>query len=242
MRTPRALAAIVVGWAIQAAACSVTDDHPPQLGTCGSADASCPTMIGVGGGSGGGDGGAGGACTVSAGDSQCGLCTTAQCCSLLEACGSKADCSNLVSCENQCLGAAGCVGACQTQFPAGVAGLNTLDACISGKCAVCRELGAGDPCAGGAACNPGLTCNGRWCTKPCLHSTECTGLGPGGTNTGGLANACIPGTSAGEICFPGCLSDADCAAIPGSFCFTTPSAEGQTVTVCQSTPDASVGD
>jgi hypothetical protein len=235
------LAAATLAWAAFAA-CTTTEDHPPQLGSCGAADASCPVVTGVGGGAPTDAAPASGSCTVSAGNSQCGLCTEAQCCSVLEACGNSPDCANLVSCENQCLGAAACASACEAQFPTGVALLNTLDACQSGKCPVCRELGAGDPCAGGASCNPGLACNGLWCTKACLHSTECTGLGAGGTNTLGRPNSCVPGTPVGEICFAGCLTDSDCTAIPGTFCFATPSAEGQTVTVCESTPDAGVRD
>ena len=216
-------------------ACTSDDGHPPQLGDC--PDASCQVAV-VGGGTGGAMDSGAATCSVNAGNSQCGLCEVKQCCSVLESCVNDPSCKGLLDCENACVGAANCNSSCLAKYPQGQGGLNTVTACALAKCPVCSQLGVGDPCSTGT-CNPGLSCeDDLWCTEPCLHSSDCVGLGPGGGNTLGLPNECLPtGT-----CYAGCTTNNDCLGIPGTFCNTVMSIEQIPVTVCQPMQDAAVTD
>jgi|HubBroStandDraft_1064217.scaffolds.fasta_scaffold01296_15 hypothetical protein len=81
-----------------------------------------------------------------------------------------------------------------------------------GSGAVATAAGIGDPCAS-AACDPGLTCSGKWCTETCTTATQC------GTNELGKNNACEVSTSGSQICFPGCSAQLDCAGFAGTQCF-----------------------
>jgi len=225
-------------------ACSSNDARPPPSGDCVVVDGSTCTTSVIGGGSSGGEGGAdGGGCSVTAGDSQCGQCATTSCCSELEGCHSSADCTNLLSCENTCSGGSACLMACEHQFPAGVSSLQLVSSCLARDCPICAESGVGDPC--GPQFNPcetGLTCNGLWCTRSCVRAADCAGIGGGGTNTLGFANACMA-TSHGDLCTPGCAGAAGaCVDFPGTYCFATTAADGSNVSVCAALPDASTGD
>jgi hypothetical protein len=231
--------AVVLAWLV-VGACSASPDRPPELGKCEFEDASCPATTAGGGAQGGEEGDANTACSVNPADSQCAQCQEASCCPSLNACSESMDCQNLVDCEEACTGAGNCIpGYCESKSPNGVSPLATLTACIQANCAVCSQLGVGDPCNPFApACNPGLVCNGLWCTKACVRSTDCGGLGAGGGNQLGLPNACIVTSTAGEECQPGCTQDADCSTFPGAFCFATTSSDGLSVRVCVSPPDA----
>lgn len=233
-----ALVNVALAW-VALAACSTDSAHPPLLGPCEFDGASC-SVGAVGGGVGGAadSGATPSACQVNAGDSQCTQCAEASCCGAFAACTASADCENLLNCEPSCATAA-CVSSCETQSPNGVALLDTLQACLQTRCPVCSELGVGDPCTpDGTACNAGLLCSGLWCTKGCLRSTDCAGLGPAGGNALGFQNACIVTATAGDQCLPGCAADSDCSSFPGAFCFATTSSEGLSVRVCAATPDA----
>jgi hypothetical protein len=220
-------------------ACS-TSSQPPAEGDCVATDAGRCTPIVVGGSSSsGGDGSA--SCSVSAGDSQCDVCATDSCCTELEQCSALAACQNLLDCEDDCSGSASCITACENQFPTGVSTLQVLSSCVTARCTVCAESGTGDPC--GAAyppCGSGLTCNGLWCTKACVHSTDCAGLGAGGDSSLGTANVCLV-TTGGDQCVPSCASGA-CTDFPGTYCLTTTSVENAAVSVCSPLPEASAGD
>ncbi len=235
------LASVAAPWLV-VSACSVSPARPPELGTCEFGDASCPVSIISGGTQGGEEEGGTSSitCQVSAGDSRCDQCANASCCQPLSMCSESLDCQNLLNCERQtCTGALDCVGNCQSQAPKGVALLDSLTTCIEAKCPVCSQLGIGDPCSPfGIACNPGLVCNGLWCSKACTRSTDCVGLGAGGGNALGLPNACIFAAAVGDECQPGCNQDSDCSEFPGSFCFATSSSEGAAVRVCVPPPDA----
>jgi hypothetical protein len=224
-------------------ACS-TNSLPAASGDCVVVDGSfcTPKVIG-GGSSGGGEGGAeGGSCSASAGTSQCGVCAGTSCCSELEQCSDNTACTNLLSCEDDCNGSP-CVTACQQQFPTGTATLEILSSCLARDCPICEESGVGDPCGPQYyPCETGLTCNGLWCAKACVNSSNCAGIGPGGTNTLGFANACMA-TPHGNTCTPGCGGSASaCADFPGTYCFTTTDDDGNVVSVCAALPDASTAD
>jgi hypothetical protein len=219
------------------AACSSNPSNPPQLGpSCEFADASCPGSViggGISGGGGDAGGGTGGACTVNASDAQCTQCADTNCCTSFSVCGPMTACGILLGCEQSCDGAAACIDSCVSVNMTAVPALNTLEACVEAKCPVCNEFGTGDPCGQGQTCNPGLSCSGLWCTKACVRSTDCAGLGVSGGNTLGLPNACIAGQ-----CSPGCAADTDCSDFPGSFCFATTSFDALSVRVCSAPPDA----
>jgi hypothetical protein len=230
------------------AACSSNSDLPDASGNCVVVDGSVcsPTVIGGGSSSGSEGGVEAGSCSVSAGDSQCGECATDDCCTEVEDCNASSTCTNLLSCEDDCSGGSGCVSACEAQFPAGVTTLQTLSSCLSTRCPICTESGTGDPCSAGYyACEPsvGLTCNGLYCSKGCIKSSDCTGIGAGGANSLGFTNACIAAAHGGYTCEPGCGgSPAGCADFPGTYCFATTDVSGASVSVCTSLPDASTGD
>jgi hypothetical protein len=223
-------------------ACAGAATHPPDLGDCSGLDGSCAAPgVSAGGGGPAVDGGvAAGGCAVSALGSLCAQCENAQCCTSLAACATDVDCENLSSCEESCLGSTTCIAACERhQSPKGIAGLAAFTMCVEAKCIVCSQSGVGDPCDQAASgCNPGLSCGGLGCTKPCARAADCAGLGAGGGNALNLPNACVEITGAGELCAPGCSVDADCTAFPGAFCFATTSVDGLAVRVCASTPDA----
>jgi hypothetical protein len=224
-------------------ACSSPPAHPPELGNCVPADGGACTYAPTGGDGGGVvgvapptmvDGSTGSsACTVSASDSLCNQCLSARCCDPLNACTNSATCWTLNNCETSptCLGGAACVAVCEGKYMSAVTLYAELTSCLALDCAVCNELGVGDPCTPqGTACNPGLTCNGSWCTKACAGPSDCTGLGPSGANTLGLPNACVT-TTGGNLCAPGCITDADCTDFPATYCVSTTSANASQVPV-----------
>ena len=243
-RQPSTLAALAMLWG--ALACSSQASHPPELGDCvPQGDSGC-TSVSVGAGSTGGGGGTGveggtapGGCSISASDSMCDQCAGTNCCMPLAMCSQDTDCQNLRNCEETCGGSASCIDSCQAHFPAGTSPLSLLASCLEVKCLVCSQLGVGDPC-GSQACNTGLTCQGLWCTKACVHSADCAGIGPSGGNFLGRASACMT-SSSGLTCVAGCMTDADCQPFANTYCLATTSADGLAVQVCTSYPDAGGG-
>jgi hypothetical protein len=241
---PRVLLASAATVLLAIVACSSNDDRPPPTGGCVVVDGSKCTTTVIGGSSSGSEGGVdGGGCSVSAGASQCGECATTSCCSELVECQNSTYCTNLLSCEDDCGGGTSCITACQNQFPTGVSTLQLLSSCLTRDCLVCNESGIGDPCSPGyPACETGLTCNGLWCTKACIRSTDCTGIGADGTNILGFTNACMA-TAHGNLCTPGCGgTPAACTDFAGTYCFATTDDDGNLVSVCSALPDASTGD
>jgi hypothetical protein len=230
--------AAALAWLAVLASCSASDPHPADLGGC-MASSSGPACSGgvVGGSSGSPDAGVG-ACSTSAADSQCTQCAGASCCSQLQACTADTDCENLLSCEQGCGGTSACVSGCQQESPNGVTLLANLTTCLDAHCPVCNQLGTGDSCISGVACNAGLSCNGLWCTKPCARASDCLGLGGEGGNALGFPNECVLTATNGDACVPGCASDGDCESFPGTFCFAQQSVDGLSVSVCSSIPDA----
>jgi hypothetical protein len=231
------LALVLVG------ACS-SSSMPPALGDC-TGDGGC-ARSGSGGGAGsssgggddGGDDATGGACSVSASLSQCDQCVGTNCCADLETCGGSTTCENLLACVDACTSQA-CQTTCLQKYN-GAASMTyqALLLCMSQKCPVCGELGAGDPCgASSVACNAGLTCSGLWCTRSCTKAADCTGLGANGGNFTGNPGACRH-LSNGDFCFPGCSGDADCTDFPGTYCLQTTDLDGSAVSVCAAGPDA----
>ncbi len=223
-------------------ACSSTTP-PPTLGDC-SGDAGCARSSSGGstgsssGGNSGGDDASGGSCSVSASLSQCDQCVGKACCSDLETCEGSVSCENLLSCVDACTTAA-CQTSCEQKYNgAASTTYQALELCISQRCPVCSELGAGDPCGpSSVACNAGLTCGGLWCTRACAKASDCTGLGAGGGNFTGNPGACRH-LATGDFCFPGCSSDADCTDFPGTYCLQTTALDGSSVLVCAAGPDA----
>jgi hypothetical protein len=222
-------------------ACSTTAHPPPAEECIPSAEVPCTTRIIGGGSSGGGDGSAG-SCTVNAGDSQCDQCAETSCCAELQKCAGLEACANLESCEDDCNDVGACLSACQQQYPTGVSTLRDLDACVTDKCVVCDESGVGDPCGSiYAPCEVGLGCNGSWCTKGCVRSTDCAGLGAGGTSSLGVPNVCMT-TPNGDVCTPSCGAGGICSDFASTFCLATTAADGTAVSVCSFLPEASTTD
>jgi hypothetical protein len=223
---------------VLAAACSSTA-VPRELGDCVPDGAPCDPPPPATSSSSDPDAAIAPSCGVAAGASQCDLCAGAHCCPTLSACDSSVPCQNLLSCENACSGYAPCVAGCEQQYPTAVTLVDDLSSCLTLECAVCSQLGTGDPCqAQATGCNAGLTCSGLWCTRTCQYSSDCAGLGPGGGNALGFANVCRRTPSFDDACFPGCTTDGDCASFPGTYCVITTSIEGESVSVCATSADA----
>jgi hypothetical protein len=227
-------------------ACS-SSSAPPALGDCtGNGDGGC-SMGGSGGGgsssgSGGGDDGGtdSGACQVGSAQSQCDQCAGTDCCSQLDSCGTSLPCENVLGCFSACTSGSSCASTCEKEYPGvGATLFQSLEQCLSLRCPVCAQLGTGDPCGGTVQCNTGLSCVGLWCTKTCINSSECTGLGANSGNFTGHPNACRR-ISSGSWCFPGCASDSDCTDFPGTYCVQTTDISGATVAVCQAGPDGGI--
>jgi len=227
-----------------ATACSSASSRPPLLGDCQANDAGCSTQIGVGG-KGGDDSGSGASCDQMdlSGSSQCTQCAGQQCCSALTACFNDTECVNLYDCEEGCGGVASCVKAECGMYSGALATFNEVETCLIGKCAVCTESGVGDPCTSNANCAADRTCLDGWCTADCTAttaSTACSGLGPGGTNALGFANACLAVAGTGEVCVPGCTATSDCASFLDTLCLPMTAVGGATVSVCSRIADASL--
>jgi hypothetical protein len=235
----RGLEAIVTAIAV-CVACSSPSAHPPLLENyCPTTDASSCTVTSAGGGGGpGGDASTSGGITCDgmdfSGSSQCSQCAAEHCCSQFSTChgSGSTSCWNLLKCQEAF------EPDCTTMFAGGLATYNSLEDCLSGLCTVCGESGIGDPCAGSTTgCFPGLTCVDGWCTEACSASSDCAGLGPGGTNGLAEANACVTIAGKGDYCAPGCGANAgDCANFSGTFCFSTTSVANVSVSVCELPP------
>lgn len=240
------VAALLLVWPLSA--CSSPAARPPALGDCMPGDeASCvtgpiveagppPVRVVVPPQSDGGSSSPG--CAVQPSDSMCAQCENARCCTLLNACLGSLACYNLASCETgpTCIGSGTCASKCEAMYPSGITLYGELNSCLTLNCAVCSELGVGDPCLPqGFPCNPGLTCDGLWCTRGCGRASDCVGLGAGGGNALGLPGECIAASS-GNACAPGCVTDSDCAPFAGTYCMATTSVDRLSVQVCAVSP------
>jgi hypothetical protein len=241
--------AVLVAGSVAALAAACTPSAPSLTEGDGGADcvpvfdAGCRVAVVGGGSSGAGtEGGATGtssACPVNSSDSQCEQCENSQCCGTIQACAASTSCNGLVfTCLPTCTsgGATGpCVQSCESNinYTAGVALYDDIVTCVTDRCPVCNESGAGDPCAAGnPACIAPFTCNGSWCTKPCAVDADCLGLGAGSGNVVGTGNVCVDVPGTGSICVPACSRINGCASYPGTFCQTTAATDGATVQVC----------
>lgn len=232
-------------------ACSPTS-RPGEIPNCVPAEGGPPCTGAGGSGSSGGGSDGGGFCAGYPDATACDACTGSSCCKQITACSASTSCINLYNCETACSGAQACISSCQSQYPTGGDTLNQLLDCLTDYCPVCAQAGIGDPCSpvvsGYYPCEPNLelTCSGDgWCTKACVHSSDCTGLGTGGLNDIGEPNYCMI-LSDGYYCAPGCTGSATaCEDFPGTYCLTgAMSADNpaQTVDVCWPLADAGAKD
>jgi hypothetical protein len=92
-------------------------------------------------------------------------------------------------------------------------GDNTVDVCGVGY--------VGAACAQNSQC-ASTYCNGAWCTGSCTHDSDC-----------GSGNYCVEAQSNDYLCFPGCPSNAYCAAYGSNFtCQSFTSIDGATADIC----------
>jgi hypothetical protein len=216
-------------------ACSSAPSHPGYAPDCISDAGGCAPPTSSGSGSGGfGEGGEeGGACSADPAASQCDQCADTDCCADLETCGNDMTCEMLLECAADCTTST-CVDDCEGQYPSAKSTYQALLACVDGKCPVCTESGVGDPCSStDNICVAGTSCQGKWCTKPCSKTSDCTGIGPGGEDIQDEPNACVRGS-----CYPGCTSDTQCAVYAGTFCQVVTDVGNTQVQICSAGPDA----
>lgn len=94
---------------------------------------------------------------------------------------------------------------------------------------ICRETnrtcGKGnllDPCATSTQCLSGYFCNGSWCTRSCVSSSNC-----------GSSGVCVTTIDNSNICFPYCPNTAYCTSRwPGSVCQLRIDTSGVGYTIC----------
>ncbi len=99
--------------------------------------------------------------------------------------------------------------------------------------------GLGEPCTSIAGCASNRcacehpNCRG-WCTTTCAMSSDCAGDYSGGATLLGQRNSCITNASVppSNTCFPGCSTNADCAAFPGTVCEGAATIENSSVSIC----------
>src|SRR5262249_47218958 len=115
-----------------------------------------------------------------------------------------------------------CVDNCVT--PYGPATFALVDAmlgdtgCSSTRCGTycSTPTGLGDPCTLDSDCGGGGICEHAagepgWCSESCsTANSTCLGSATNGYNQFGNFNWCIPSTTLGSICFPGCTTDDEC--------------------------------
>lgn len=145
----------------------------------------------------------------------CGQCGQAQCCAKASACMGDADCSALLACVVKCSGTSSCIDGCVSKYDGGLALLDAYLTCTESKCAgKCGETkrGIGDKCTADAQCKSATCTNpggNGWCSQGCRTNSDCLGTHGTGNEFGGL-NYCVP-TDDGNMCFPSCTTNADCA-------------------------------
>jgi hypothetical protein len=135
-----------------------------------------------------------------------------------------------------------CSPACSTNEDCQSAAYGTV--CVEGACELPTGV-VGDPCGSGwPACSGtngslpdggAVTCSlyGIACTQACTTDQSC------GVNSAYEPNGCVATGDGGDLCFPGCNSNGDCAAFnAGAFC--TPETAGG-ITVCQAS-SGQIGD
>lgn len=102
----------------------------------------------------------------------------------------------------------------------------------------CFYGGVGDACTDDSTCPVGGCASlAHWCdhSADCTSNTSCIGTGAGGRNhTNGYSNYCVTITGGGHECFPGCSTDADCAAYSFGVCKAVTTISGVTQYVCTS--------
>jgi hypothetical protein len=107
------------------------------------------------------------------------------------------------------------------------------DACL------CYHGGISDACTSDSTCLGSSFCASlaHWCqaSSDCASNADCLGTGPGGrNNTNGYFNYCVNVTGGAHQCFPGCSSDADCAAYAFGACKAVGTINGTTQYACTS--------
>src|SRR5262249_17924550 len=155
-----------------------------------------------------------GACGHSCGASQ--TCTDGACVSLCACSSGQFTCSgsSLKTCDDGChFTTNDCDSACRAggydgATRCGYAGDLGHDACL------CYHGGTNAARTSDSTCNSGGCASlAHWCSSDCSSNSDCLGTGPGGrNNTNGYFNYCVNITGGSHECFPGCSSDADCAA------------------------------
>jgi hypothetical protein len=169
-------------------------------------------------------------------DATCNACTQSTCCAAGSACGANAACQALFACIQLCAqGDTACVGTCESDNPSGETALTNFINCLADDCKMAcgggAAAGIGDPCQQNTDCLSG-SCNGAWCTTTCTADTDCESTTQSITNSAGELVWCAP-TSAGDYCFPGCSSNADCTGFgAGVECITATVTNGSASKIC----------
>lgn len=130
-----------------------------------------------------------------------------------EPCSLGTECSSGSCSEGLCRGTAGAGKTCQQDYSC-EAGRRCCKKALSPSSSVCGELNRGcegtigDGCQS-SACVEG-TCNGSFCSKPCVSSADC------GDSPWGVSNACETNGLGNKVCFPGCTDSTQCTTNVGS--------------------------
>ncbi len=153
------------------------------------------------------------------------------------ACQASAACVSFRQCEASC-GNQQCK--CEQTYPTGAALWAALDVCGADVCDPCAFEGIGDPCGQDFDCDGTFTSCSEWCTQECSTGADCMGREFGDQNAFGFSNYCLLNGDNVDSCFPGCSTNADCQAFPGTDCEVANPIDTPTVnvTVCTAPGDA----
>jgi hypothetical protein len=167
---------------------------------------------------------------------ECISCEQGSCSGQWTACQANPACVSFEECEANC-GTQACT--CEHDFPNGAALWLALNTCATSNCVPCPFMGVGDPCMQDGDCTDISTCS-LWCTEECMVSSDCAGLDFNGENLFGQNTYCILNGDNVDSCFPGCTTNADCQAFPGTDCETANAVDNPTanISICTLPADA----
>ncbi len=228
---------ISVTLAALVAACSAPGIGPSPDTDAGAPDAQTPSDPDAGSTPAPDAGGPPPACPVTFENASCERCFATMCASQCSTCAGDSACNAALVCMANCGADTTCSDACvsglSTSTTSLLASILGESGCVAEECRSACGGGLGDPCNTNADCAYGA-CSGAggWCTTTCTENVQCASTSASIFDRDGQYVWCVYSTSDTYSCFPGCTSNADCAAYPGSTCRAATAINGASTAIC----------